>query len=142
MIPKVLLADDHAMVREALGQLLAGATDLVAQVSDGRQLVECARQLRPDIVVTDITMPLMSGLDAMRELQAEGSPARFIILTANLDARLAGEAMRAGAAGYVLKQLAGEELLDAVETVMAGRTYLSPMIVPDPPSDSPDRRAS
>jgi len=135
----VLLADDHTMVREVLGQLLAGTTDLVAEVSDGRELVERARQLRPDIVVTDLTMPLMSGLDAMRQLQAEGSTARFIILTANIDHQLADEAMRAGASGYVLKQLAGDELLEAVSTVMAGRTYVSPMIARNSTSGSPNR---
>jgi two-component system, NarL family, response regulator NreC len=126
--PTVLLADDHAMIREQLGHLLCDATELVGQVSDGRQLVESALRLRPDIIVTDIGMPVMSGLDAMRQLKADQSTARFIILTVDADRRLAAEAMRAGASGYVLKQAAGEELLQAVEAVMSGNTYLTPLI--------------
>ena len=78
MKPRVILADDHVMVAQGLGRLIAETADLVAVVSDGRQLVESARALRPDIVVSDMTMPLMSGLDAMRELKADGSNARFI----------------------------------------------------------------
>ena len=125
MKPRILLADDHAALREALGQLLADATDLVAQVSDGLQLVEQARRLAPDIVVTDIAMPGMSGLEAMRQLKAEGSTARFVVLTVDRDPHMASEAIRAGAAGYVLKQAAGDELLDAIRSVMAGRIYLT-----------------
>ena len=125
MKPRILLADDHAALREALGQLLADATDLVAQVSDGLQLVEQARRLAPDIVVTDISMPGMSGLEAMRQLKAEGSTARFVVLTVDRDPHMASEAIRAGAAGYVLKQAAGDELLDAIRSVMAGRIYLT-----------------
>lgn len=132
MKPRVLLADDHAALREALSQLLAGVTELVGQVSDGRQLVESARHLSPDIVVTDIAMPQMSGLEAIRQLKAEGSTARFIVLTVDLDPRVASEAVRAGASGYVLKQAAGEELLDAIHAVMAGRTHLPPPVSGNP----------
>ena len=129
--PRVLLADDHPALREVLSQLLADATELVGQVSDGRELVESARRLSPDVVVTDMAMPQMNGLDAMRQLQAEGSTARFIVLTVDRDPRVATEAIRAGASGYVFKQAAGEELIDAIRAVMAGRTYLSPPISPD-----------
>ena len=131
MKPRVILADDHVMVAQGLGRLIAETADLVAVVNDGRQLVEAARALRPDIVVSDMTMPLMSGLDAMRELKAEGSNARFIFLTIHTDARLAAQALRAGASGYLLKQAAGEELLEAVRTVMDGSTYLTPLITKD-----------
>ncbi len=137
MKPRVLLADDHDMVREALGQLLTGATELVGQVSDGRQLVESARQLQPDIVVTDMAMPIMSGLDAIRQLTAERSTARFIVLTVDPDARLAAAAMRAGASGYVVKQAAADELLDAIEAVMADRLYVSPLIIAARQPDDP-----
>jgi DNA-binding NarL/FixJ family response regulator len=123
--PRVLLADDHPALREALGQLLADDTELVGQVSDGRQLVESARRLSPDVVVTDVAMPEMNGLDAMRQLKAEGSTAHFIVLTVERDPHVASEAIRAGASGYVFKQVAGEELLDAVRAVMAGQTFLS-----------------
>jgi DNA-binding NarL/FixJ family response regulator len=127
----VLLADDHVMVGEALGQLLGEATELVGRVRDGRQLVESARRLRPDIIVTDIAMPVMSGLDAMRQLKAERSTARFIVLTVDTDPQLAVGAMRAGASGYLFKHAAGEELLVAIGEVMAGRTYLTPLISKD-----------
>jgi DNA-binding NarL/FixJ family response regulator len=119
------------MVAQGLGRLIAETAELVAVVNDGWQLVESARALRPDIVVSDMTMPLMSGLDAMRELKADGSNARFIFLTIHTDARLAAQALRAGASGYLLKQAAGEELLEAIRTVMDGRTYLTPLITKD-----------
>jgi two-component system, NarL family, response regulator NreC len=138
--PTVLLADDHAAVREALGELLRDATELVGQVSDGRQLVESARRLRPDIIVTDVLMPVMTGLDAMRQLIAEQSTARFIILTVDSDVRLSAKAMCAGASGYLLKLGAGDELLDAIDAVMSGRTYLSRLIMTDPLSPLPDGR--
>jgi DNA-binding NarL/FixJ family response regulator len=119
------------MVAPGRGRLLADAANLVAVVTDGRQLVESARTLRPDIIVSDVTMPVMSGLDAMRQLKAEGVTARFIFLTIHTDARLAVQALRAGASGYLLKQAAGEELLEALRIVMDGRTYLTPLITKD-----------
>ncbi|HEY7447131.1 MAG TPA: response regulator transcription factor [Vicinamibacterales bacterium] len=131
MRPRVILADDHVMVAQGLGRLLGEAAELVALVSDGRQLVESTRTLRPDIVVSDVTMPVMSGLDAMRQLKADGSNARFIFLTIHTDARLAAQALRAGASAYLLKQAAGEELFEALRTVMDGRTYLTPLITKD-----------
>jgi len=129
--PRVILADDHVMVAQGLGQLISEAADLVAVVSDGRQLVESSRTLHPDIIVSDVMMPIMSGLDAMRQLKADGSNARFIFLTIHTDARLAAQALRAGASGYLLKQAAGDELLEALRTVMDGRTYLTPLITKD-----------
>lgn len=129
--PRVILADDHVMVAQGLGRLIAEAADLVAVVNDGRQLVESARAHRPDIIVSDMMMPVINGLDAMRQLKADGSLARFIFLTIHGDARLAAQALRAGAAGYLLKQSAGEELLEALSTVMDGRTYLTPLITKD-----------
>jgi two-component system, NarL family, response regulator NreC len=129
--PRVILADDHVMVAEGLGRLIAEVADLVAVVSDGQQLVESARALRPDIIVSDMMMPVIGGLDAMRQLKADGSNARFIFLTINSDAQLAAQALRAGAAAYLLKQAAGEELLEALAAVMDGRTYLTPLITKD-----------
>ena len=128
MRPKVLLADDHVEVREAVGQLLCEATELLGRVSDGRELVESARRLRPDIIVTDVAMPVMNGLDAMRQLIAERSTAKFIVLTVHADRGLAVRAMGDGASGFLVKQSAGEELLDAVRAVMAGRTYVTRLI--------------
>lgn len=131
MRPRVVLADDHAVVAEGIGHVIARVADVVGRVGDGRQLVESVRRLRPDLVVADITMPVMSGVDAMRQLRAERISSRFIFLTIHTEARLAAEAMRAGARGYVLKHAAGEELVEAIRTVMAGRTYLTPLITGD-----------
>jgi DNA-binding NarL/FixJ family response regulator len=131
MRPKVLLADDHAIIAEGLARLISDVADLVGQVNDGLRLVEEARRLRPDIVVADVTMPGMSGLDAMRQLKAEGSEARFIFLTIHTEARLAAEAMRSGASAYLLKHAAGTELFDAIQAVTNGRTYLTPLITGD-----------
>ena len=131
MRPRVILADDHVMVAEALGRLIEEVADLVGRVANGQQLVERARQLKPDIIVSDITMPVMSGLDALRQLKSEQSSARFIFLTVHTEASVAAEAMRAGACGYLLKAAAGEELLEAIRAVMAGRVYLTPHIAGD-----------
>jgi len=131
MRPKVLLADDHVIIAEGLARLIEDVADLVGRVNDGVRLVEEARRLRPDIVVADITMPGMSGIDAMRQLKAEKSEARFIFLTIHTEARLAAEAMRSGASAYLLKQAAGDELFDAIQAVAQGRTYLTPLITGD-----------
>jgi DNA-binding NarL/FixJ family response regulator len=116
------------MVAEGLGRLIAEVADLVGRVADGRQLVESAKRLKPDIIISDISMPIMSGLDALRQLKAERSQARFIFLTVHTEAQLAAEAMRAGASGYLLKAAAGDELFEAIRAAMAGRVYLSPHI--------------
>jgi len=131
MRPRVLLADDHAIVAEGIARLITDVADLVGQVNDGTRLVEETRRLRPDIVVADVTMPGMSGIDAMRQVKAEGLETRFIFLTIHTEARLAAEAMRSGASGYLLKQAAGNELFDAIQAVLLGRTYLTPLITGD-----------
>src|SRR5262249_58137802 len=92
---------------------------------------EAVGRLKPDIVVSDVTMPVMSGLEALRQLKAGGSKARFIFLTVHTDPQLATQAVRAGASGYLLKAAAGEELLDAIRAVMADRIYLTPHITRD-----------
>ena len=126
--PRVILADDHAIVREGLALLLDAEVELVAMVSNGQELVEAALRLKPDIVVADLTMPLMGGLDALKALRAEGISSRFVILTVARRAGMAAEAMRAGATGYVVKEAAGEELVEAIRHANAGRTYLSPLV--------------
>ena len=126
--PRVLVADDHAIVAQGLGRLLEGEAEIVATASDGQQLVERARQHRPDIIVSDINMPGMSGLDAMRRLKTDGLRSKFIFLTLHTDSRLASEAMRAGASGYLLKHAAAEELIEAIHVVMKGHTYLTPLM--------------
>jgi DNA-binding NarL/FixJ family response regulator len=126
--PRVLVADDHAIMVQGLGRLLEREAEIVATASDGQQLVERARQHRPDIIGSDINMPGMSGLDAMRRLKADGFRSKFIFLTLHTDSRLAAEAMRAGASGYLLKHAAAEELIAAIHAVMEGHTYLTPLM--------------
>ena len=126
--PRVLVADDHVIMAQGLGRLLEGEAEIVATASDGQQLVERARQHRPDIIVSDINMPGMSGLDAMRRLKADGLRSKFIFLTLHTDSRLASEAMRAGASGYLLKHAAAEELIEAIHAVMEGHIYLTPLM--------------
>ena len=125
---KVLLADDHAMVVEGLAALLKDRFDLVGMVGDGSALIDAARKLRPDVIIADLTMPVLSGLEALRRLKAAKSAAKVIILTMHPDAELATEAFRAGASGYVLKVSAGEELITAIQEVVQGRMYLTPLI--------------
>jgi DNA-binding NarL/FixJ family response regulator len=131
MRPKVLLADDHPLVADRLGSLVSEVGDLVAVVRDGQQLIERALELRPDVIVTDISMPGLSGMDAMRQLKARRSAARFIFVTVHTEAQMAAEALRSGAEGYVIKHNAGEELQAAITVVMGGGTYLTPHIRPD-----------
>jgi len=104
--PRVLLADDHRMVAEALKTLLEQQFELVAVVEDGRQLVETARRLRPDVIVADITMPHLNGIDALTQLKRDNPDVRVVFLTMHKDAAYACRALDAGARGYVLKHSA------------------------------------
>ena len=126
--PRVLLADDHALLLGAFEKLLAEDCDIVGQVSDGRALVAAADQLRPDIIVLDISMPLLNGLEAARQIKQNLRSVKLIFVTMNEDTDLAAEAFRAGASGYVLKQSATSELLTAIRQVMEGRSYVTPLI--------------
>jgi DNA-binding NarL/FixJ family response regulator len=122
----VLLADDHAVVAEGLASLLRGEFSLVGTVTDGTQLLEAARQVRPDVIVTDMAMPGVSGLDALRQLKAAGLAARVVFLTMHDDPQLAAEALRAGASGFVVKHAAGKELVAAIHAALRGKTYVTP----------------
>lgn len=128
---RVLLADDHTIVAEGLEGVLGDEFDLVGSVRDGAALVEAARRLHPEVIVADIAMPVKNGLDAIRELRREGSDARIIMLTMHADPHLAAEAFRAGAAAYLLKHSAGDELIAAVHEVLQGGTYVTPFIARD-----------
>jgi DNA-binding NarL/FixJ family response regulator len=129
--PRVLLADDHAIVAEGLRLILEGDCQLVGTVMDGRALVQTALELRPDVIVSDISMPLLNGLDAVRQIRRANPVVKILILTMHWDAQLAAEAFRAGANGYLLKQSAGEELIAAIREVLTGRTYITPLIARD-----------
>src|SRR5512147_207035 len=129
--PRVILADDHTMFREGLAFLLPPEMELVAAVSNGRELLEEAQRLQPNLIVADVTMPELGGLDALRTLRSEGVQAKFVILTVHAEPVLATEAVRAGAMGYVVKHAAGDELLQALRSAAAGRLYLSPLVSGD-----------
>jgi DNA-binding NarL/FixJ family response regulator len=125
----VVVADDHTIVREGLvGLLRDHQFDVVGSVGDGRQLLDAARQHRPDIIVTDISMPGLSGLDVMPHLKTASPHTRVIVLTMHEDAELAARALRAGASGFLLKDSAGEELVNAVRQALQGRIYLTPVL--------------
>ena len=130
--PTVLIADDHAIVKEGLVSLLKEHNfDVVGAVGDGHLLLEEAKRLRPDVIVTDISMPGLSGLDVLNRLSSERLNSKIIVLTMHNDAELATQAIRAGASGFLLKHSAGEELLNAIEQVLQGRVYLTPAMTRD-----------
>src|SRR5262245_9925461 len=125
--PRVLLADDHRLLREAFAQLLAPDCDVVGAVADGRTLLAQATELRPDLVVLDVAMPLLNGLDTARQLKQMMPHVKVVFLTVSEDPDLAAEAFRAGAAGFVLKNSAASELLQAIQEAMQGRSYVTPL---------------
>ena len=122
MKPRILLADDHTIVLDGMRSLLAAEFDIVATAADGRELVERARELQPDVVVADISMPLLNGIDAARQLPEQ----RFVFLTMHPDPSYLLRALQAGALGYVLKHAAAEELTVAIRRALAGQSYISP----------------
>ena len=126
--PRVLLADDHIIVSQGLQSLLEGEFDVVGSVTDGCALVDAAKRLKPDAIVADISMPIMNGIDAVRQLRREGQTAKVVFLTMHTDPQIALEAFRAGATGYVLKQSAGDELIAAIHTSLEGGTHLTPAV--------------
>jgi DNA-binding NarL/FixJ family response regulator len=127
----VLLADDHAIVAEGLAALLKTTFSLVGIVRDGRALLAAASELKPDVIVADISMPLLNGLDAVRQIKADRPTTKIVILTMHADPELAVQAFRAGALGYVLKTSAGEELVTAIKEAAQGRVYVSSLIAKD-----------
>jgi DNA-binding NarL/FixJ family response regulator len=125
---KILLADDHLLVAEAFKSLLTPLYDVVGTVSDGMALLEAADTLRPDVIVIDIGMPQLNGIDATRQIKHILPRVKIIIVTMNEDSTLVGEAFRAGASGYLLKHSASRELMLAIQEVLKGASYLSPRI--------------
>ncbi|HXD18906.1 MAG TPA: response regulator transcription factor [Vicinamibacterales bacterium] len=128
---KVLIADDHASLLSGLVSLLEEKFEVVGAVVNGYLLVEAAARLRPDVVVTDISMPGLNGLEALEQLKAARPDIKVIVLTMYADAALAAEAIRAGASGFVVKVSAADELETAINEVLQGRVYLSPDVPRD-----------
>jgi DNA-binding NarL/FixJ family response regulator len=139
--PKILLADDHPMVLEGVARILEEHFDIVGKVEDGRALIDAAKQLKPDVVVLDISMPLLNGFEAARQLSKLVPASKLIFLTMHADATYANEAFEAGASGYLLKRSAASELTKAIRTVTSGRTYLTPLLRPDDPAPLGDGSA-
>ncbi len=129
--PRVLLADDHRLVREGMRNLLKADYEIVAEAGDGRELIRVATELRPDLIVADIGMPLLNGLEAVRMLKDLGCEAKFIVVTMHAGIEFAVQALRIGVLGYVLKVDASEELERAVTEALAGRVYITPSIAKD-----------
>jgi len=128
MATRVLLADDHTMLLDAFEQLLSPTCAIVGKVTDGRALVAAARELTPDVIILDIGMPLLNGLDAGRQIKEAQRRIKLIYLTMVEDADVAAEAFRAGASGFVLKRSAASELMTAIREVMSGRSYVTPLV--------------
>lgn len=126
--PRVLLADDHTLVVEAFKRLLEPEFDVVATASDGRLLLAIAPQVKPDVVVLDIGMPLLNGMDAGKELKALLPRTKLIVLTMSEDYDLAAEALQKWASGYLLKKSAGSELVKAIREVLKGNSYVTPQV--------------
>lgn len=127
-LPRVILADDHTILVEAFRKLLEPHCEIVGTVSDGRSLLETSPKLNPDVVVVDIGMPLMNGLEAGMRLKELMPRIKLIFLTMNRDPDLALEAMRSGASGYLLKTSAADELIRAIRLALKGISYVTPQL--------------
>ena len=126
--PRVLLADDHRMVAEGLKNLLTPEFELVGVVEDGRALVEAVRKLRPDVIVADITMPRLNGIEALAELKKDDPGVKLVFLTMHRQVTYARRALKAGASGFVLKHSAPKELVLAIRAALDGETFITPAL--------------
>jgi DNA-binding NarL/FixJ family response regulator len=126
--PRVLLADDHTLLLGAFEKLLSPECEIVGHVSDGRALIAAAETLKPDVIVLDIAMPLMNGLEAARHVKQRLRNVKLVFVTMHEDADLAAEAFRSGASAYLLKRSAASELMTAIREVMKGRSYVTPLV--------------
>ncbi len=124
--PRVLLADDHLMLADALRGVIEPRCEVVGTVGDGRALLEAADRLRPDIIVLDIGMPHLNGFDAGKKLKSTLPNVKLVFMTMHDDPYLVGEAFRAGASAFLLKEAAASELTDAIEQVLKGGSYVTP----------------
>ncbi len=129
--PRVLIADDHTFVAEACGKLLEPEFEVVGIVADGQALLEKAPDLKPDIIVLDVGMPMLNGLEAGKRIKSIVRTVKIVYLTMNNDLGIAAEAFRLGASGYLLKTSAAAELPNAIREVLKGKLYVSPLITKD-----------
>ncbi len=127
---RVLLADDHEAMLERAAGLLSAECDVVGTVTDGRQALAAARELKPDVLVLDISMPVMNGIETAYRLKEAGETARVVFLTVHDDGEFAREALAAGALGYVIKQRMASDLVAAIKEVHRGRSFVSPLSPP------------
>jgi len=128
---RVLLADDHKIVLMGLQSLLEGEFEIVASVQDGRALVDRAAELHPDVIVADISMPRLNGIEAVRQIKRTDQDIKIVFLTMHPDVTYAASAFEAGASGFVLKHSAPSELVTAIHEAMKGKTYVTPLIAGD-----------
>lgn len=129
--PRLLIADDHVLIAEACRNLLEPEFQVVGVVSDGHALLKAAPELKPDVVIVDIAMPQLNGLDAGEQIKQKNHAIKLIYLTMNVRPDVAAEAFRRGASGYVLKHCTADELIIAIRRVLRGESYLSPLITKD-----------
>lgn len=129
--PRILLADDHALVLEGFRRILEGQYDLVGTVEDGRALLDAAKALSPDLVILDVSMPLLNGIDAAAQLKKLQPKIKIIFVTMHADRDYVRSAFEAGASAYLLKRSAVDELEQAIRAVMAGHSYITPLITQD-----------
>jgi DNA-binding NarL/FixJ family response regulator len=126
--PRILLADDHTMLLDAFRRLLEPRCEIVGTVCDGRALVDLAASTWPDVILLDISMPLLNGIDACAQLRRKMPGVRLIFVTVNEDPDIAAKAIGLGASGYLLKKCASGELFTAIEQALAGKTYVTPLL--------------
>ncbi|HSF67239.1 MAG TPA: response regulator transcription factor [Nitrospiraceae bacterium] len=126
--PRVLLGDDHTLVLDGFRKLLEDRCEIVGVAEDGRTLLRMAQELQPDIITLDISMPQLNGVDAARKLRKILPCSKLIFVTMHADPAYVNEAFKAGASGYLLKRSAGSELLQAIQSVMAGQCYVTPLV--------------
>lgn len=126
--PRVLMADDHSILLAGVRKLIEDRCEVVGMVEDGRALLEAADRLRPDLIILDISMPMLNGLDAARQIKKARPDVKVLFLTMHASARYAMEAFKAGANGYLLKQSAASELPQAIDAILQGNHYLTPSI--------------
>ena len=127
---RVLLADDHEAMLDRVARLLATECNVVGTVTDGQQALDAARELKPDVLVLDISMPVMNGIETAHRLKEAGAEARIVFLTVHDDPDFAKEALEAGALGYVIKSRIASDLMIAINEVCAGRSFVSPLSPP------------